>query len=519
MRVPGAQNHPLTRSPAHLLTWVVLGVVIASLALLPLKTLALAIGLVLVLTLPLLDPVFGLYWVVLSVPVQELAQLPGGLSYTQAAMLLALGSWVLRALAHPERPIAKTQLFPLWMALLWALLLSTSFTPYSRAEALKETLRWAEAFLVWLIAVNTLRRPWQIAGLLACLLLAPAADAAIGLIQFATGDGPPSFRISAGSPYVRAYGTIGAPNSFAGYLNMAWPLALALAAGTTIQLYRRHQDRGSRIEDRGSRIEDRSPAIFYPPSSIFDSALLGSRFCGSAVHAAALFFVLCSVLLVAGLLASFSRGAWLGALAGLLAMVLALGRPFNRWAAMVVVVAGLLLALGGVGLLPAPVAARVASIARSVSIFDAGSVEVPDENFALVERMAQLQAGWRMFSAHPLVGVGPGNYTPAYSHVAVFPWYASRGHAHNYYLHMAAEAGLVGLLAYLALLGGVVRQVLIARRRAISVFQRGALIGCCGIIAATAGHEVFENLHALSMGVQLAAVWGLVTVLGIEDRR
>src|SRR5262249_49066321 len=159
----------------------------------------------------------------------------------------------------------------------------------------------------------------------------------------------------------------------------------------------------------------------------------------------------------------------------------------------------------------------------SVSIFDAGSVEVTDENFAVVERMAQLQAGWRMFRAHPLVGVGPGNYTPAYADFAVFPWYASRGHAHNYYLHMAAEAGLLGALASLALLGGVVCQTLAALRRARGVFLRSALIGCCGIIAATAGHELFENLHALSMGVQLAAIWGLVAASGIgdniEDRR
>ncbi|HEX9439497.1 MAG TPA: hypothetical protein VF909_07445, partial [Roseiflexaceae bacterium] len=58
-----------------------------------------------------------------------------------------------------------------------------------------------------------------------------------------------------------------------------------------------------------------------------------------------------------------------------------------------------------------------------------------------------------------------------------------------------------------------------ALRRANSTFRRSIVVGCCGIIAATAGHDLFENLHVLSMGVQLAAVWGLIDVLGNWDQR
>jgi O-antigen ligase len=129
-----------------------------------------------------------------------------------------------------------------------------------------------------------------------------------------------------------------------------------------------------------------------------------------------------------------------------------------------------------------------------------------------------LQAGWRMFRAHPLVGVGPGNYNAAYPDVAVFPWYASRGHAHNYYIHLAGELGVFGLAAYGALLGGVVLCVYAAIRRAIPLFLHSTAVGCCGIIATMVGHELFENLHALSMGIHLAAVWGLVIVLSHYHR-
>ena len=89
---------------------------VIGLALLPLPSIALIVGLGLVLALPLLDPVFGLYWAVLSVPVQDLAHLPSGITYTQAAMLLAVAAWALRALAHPEHPIEKGRLLPLWLA-------------------------------------------------------------------------------------------------------------------------------------------------------------------------------------------------------------------------------------------------------------------------------------------------------------------------------------------------------------------------------------------------------------------
>ena len=121
---------------------------------------------------------------------QDLAHLPSGITYTQAAMLLAVAAWALRALAHPEHPIEKGRLLPLWACAPLGVVAGDQFHPLLARRGLRETFRWAEAFLVWLIAVNTVKRPWQAAGLVACLLLGPAADAAIGLAQFATGRWP-----------------------------------------------------------------------------------------------------------------------------------------------------------------------------------------------------------------------------------------------------------------------------------------------------------------------------------------
>lgn len=488
-------------------------VLIAALALafglLPLPLAALSLLAPLALVLLLSNPLISLYLAILSVPIQEVLLLPGGATLTQAAVLLAVFHAALSWLARP-RPPRFGRLLPLWLAFLWALVLSAAFTPFSTAEALKETLRWAEAFAIWLLTVGLVRRPRQVAGLIACLLLAPAAEALVGLAQFALGIGPPSFRIAAGLPFVRAYGTIGQPNSFAGYLNMAWPLALALAIGLTRSLWSGYYSPLRRQVRQGS---ERTK----------DLADLGVLAVPIRSRHAALLLVLAAwvaaALLLGGLAASFSRGAWIGAACGMLGMALALGGRARWWALAGLALAGLALALGGAGLLPAAAAARMASITRYVSLFDAGSVPITPDNFAVVERMSQMQAGWRMFLTHPLTGVGPGNFSTAYPRYAVGSWYVSRGHAHNYYLHLAAETGAIGLLAYLALLAGIVRQLRSALKGYNNIIKHSIAIGCCGIIAAVAGHDLFENLHVLSMGIQLAAVWGLLATIGELEKR
>jgi O-antigen ligase len=159
------------------------------------------------------------------------------------------------------------------------------------------------------------------------------------------------------------------------------------------------------------------------------------------------------------------------------------------------------------------VTTRLESITSSFSFFDPSTVIITNQNFAVVERMAQLWAGWQMFLAHPLTGVGPGSYTLAYPAVASSPWFASRGHAHNYYIHIAAEAGIIGLIAYLALLSSVLGDLWRALQRSRGRMRRGVLIGVGGMIAALIGHNLFEHLHVLHLSIQSAAAWGMAAAL------
>lgn len=469
----------LGRQPLHpAVTVAGIALLVLALALLPLPMLGLMLPLIAAVLLAALDPIYGLCLVLLSVPIQEVVHLPGGLSYTQAAMILAVAASGIGWFTRPQRITVPKWPLLLWLAFLWVLLFATTRTPFSLTAALKETLRWAESFVIWLLVIALVRQPRHVVLLVACLLLAPFSEALFGLWQFVTGSGPPSFRIAAGLPFVRAYGTIGQPNSLAGYLNMGWPLAFALALGTSWQLWRNHQGRRT-----GQRL----------------ALVAGLWFLAGA--------------LLAALLASFSRGAWLGAAVGLGGMAIALGGR-ARWVALLALGIGLLaLVLGGIGFLPAALAGRLLSIFSYLIPFDASTVTITPANFAVVERMSQIQAGWRMFLGHPLSGVGPGNFSIAYPAFAVEPWYVSRGHAHNYYVHMLAETGLVGTLAYLGLLGSLILQAQYTLRSVQSATLRSITIGCCGIMAAVVGHDMFENLHVLSMGIQLAAVWGLLGVL------
>ncbi len=134
------------------------GALAALIAVLPLPLAAvLLIGGVLA-ALALHDPVFAVGAAILSVPVQELVQLPGGLSVTQACLLLGLASLGVRALANPERPLPFGTLFGPLAIFVWWLGVSASLTPFSRSEGLRETLRWSTVLLIYLLTLAALKR-------------------------------------------------------------------------------------------------------------------------------------------------------------------------------------------------------------------------------------------------------------------------------------------------------------------------------------------------------------------------
>jgi O-antigen ligase len=454
----------------------------AGLALLPLPlNVAVTVGLATV-TLTLLRPVWALYLVVLSVPIQDVAAVQlGGTAVTATKVLVpvALVSWLAlvltrdgRAAAHPV-PLLRRSWLVLPYGLYVAVLGASVLVANDQMTALTETTRWLQAYAVFLMTLDLVRTRKALAGLVAAILVGGAFQAAVGLAQSALGAGPASFAVAAG--FSRAFGTFGMPNSYAGYLEMTFPLALALSVWLAGRIAARRPD--------------------WRPS-------LARRVAWLAVPATA-------VLLLLGILASFSRGAWLGTAAGMATMVALAGRRSLVTGAVAGLVLAALLAIGGGTLLPADLADRVTSVGESLSYRDVRRMVITPDNWAVAERLAMWEAGLSMARSAPVLGVGAGNYNVVYRQHNVPQFIFSQGHAHNYYIHAAAETGMIGLVAYGLVLVAAWADVGRALRRLTDGWLRAITVGAGGALAAVMVHHLVENLHVLNMNLHFFAVMAL----------
>jgi len=336
-------------------------------------------------------------------------------------------------------------------------------------------LKWLELSLVFLVVANSIKGQRQINFLIGTLLAAGLLEALYGMYQFFTRSGPEGFLL--GERFMRAFGTFGQPNPFAGYLGLVLPLACGLAI-----------------------------------SSVLKRANFNIR--------SFLLFGAIALILLAAMLMSLSRGAWLAFFAAISVMAVMVSQRSLIYLSLLLFLVAILLGLGAFGALPQPVTARLSIVTDYVRIFDVRDVTVTPENWAIVERMAHWQAAWGMFSDHPLLGVGIGNYGVVYPNYALEGWKNTTGHAHNYYLNLLAETGILGLSAYLILwlaafayAGKALARVKQARLRPGLVSDYGLALGVIGVMVALSVHNFFDSLYVHSMAAQIGLTLGLMVVV------
>jgi len=149
--------------------------------------------------------------------------------------------------------------------------------------------------------------------------------------------------------------------------------------------------------------------------------------------------------------------------------------------------------------------------------WEVAQVQVTTANWANRERMAHWLAAIGMMLDHPGLGIGAGAFDDQFrTYTADWHFRISRGHAHNAYLQVAAEAGVFALVSYLAFLGSVVA-TLVVRVRASdrSMIPLGVLAGTIGM----ATHQMFDYLNVLSLGLLFAGAWAFALAPSEQDSK
>ncbi|GBD17502.1 hypothetical protein HRbin26_02426 [bacterium HR26] len=444
-------------------------------------------------TLLLVVPALAPILLIASVPVQDVGAVPLGVQ-TLTATKTAVGA---TAIILPLVLLARRQSLRLpALAVAIVLYILTQVISLHAARELlpgfAEIYRWTVMLLALLTVIHFVRGRAAIAWLSVIVAAGAIGEAALGTVQAVLGRAPESFAVGGG--LFRAYGTFGKPNPYAGYLEMTglWLLPLAVwalhetwIAGAAWRVARREGFAASRELRRD----------FLVKLSFFAwlSLACASSFLGIGL--------------------SFSRGAWLGAAAALVVLLLTASRRVQIAGLGLALVGSLFLLAGGETLLPDAVRERAIQLTAQIRLFDVRDVQLTDETFAAIERMTHWQAGLAMVRDSPWIGIGVGNFNIRFPEFSPHPAFRiSQGHAHNYYIHAAAETGLLGLAAYLLVLLLALAAALRATRQGRSALDRALGLGALAATTAVMVHNVVENLHVLNLSVQLAAVWGLAVV-------
>lgn len=409
-------------------------------------------------------------------------------------IILLVFLWGLRAVVRRETTIRIPRvLFPLVVLLLIGLTQGLSFTNGAGqlrsismdVEATRQTTTILFILtLALLLATNFLARRHQLMKLTVFLTAYGLVMAMFGLIQHFAWNGKFYWWRQTTDLVTSPYGPFVAHNHFAGYLELLLPIPIAL------------------VVTRAGRIETR---IFY----LFCAAMMGGAALASLSRG--------------GFISLFVELVFLGVMAFFLpAKQLASGTkrrsfrstPASRLTKLTSPLAAVLitaLAIGAsiywIGL--EPVLSRI-SKGQIVS-------NTPQEETFFVSRGWIWRDTYSMIKAHPFTGVGFGAFETA------FPIYSQSdgsllvGQAHNDFLQIIAEVGVLGGILALWFLVLIVQQVWRGMRLS-DPLMAGLSLGGGASVVGMAVHSLFDfNLQLPSHALLLLVISAIVSQASVRD--
>ena len=355
-----------------------------------------------------------------------------------AAVVLAV--WLWRVLSGSEKIEFSHMQLPLAVFLLWGI--AGIYGALDVGTAIKVLSIFVMGASVYLVTSQTIRSPQEAHGIMWAAAVTVGITVLYTVVAGFSGSLSYVETDEGGEAYTRFAGIFGHPNALGGFLALAIPPMVALAASETVWW---------------------------------------KRLSGYLLIIGAM----------AGLVLTYSRGAWLGTGVGLLILLPVLKRGF--WLILGAVLLGPVL----VGM----VTSSDAVLARLESIAAAGS------DPALMERLEIWGMAFRLVAEHPLLGVGLGNFQAAYGRLMVpdlplltYPLELPE-HAHNLFLNLAVEVGLVGVSAFAWLLAVAFLRVRQIKRFAdwrVGVWSMGLAAGLVAIsVEALVDVVVYQGFVAI----------------------
>lgn len=363
-------------------------------------------------------PALGVAVLAVSYPF-DLTTYAGPLKLTTSEALLLILALVLigRHFARNPPTIERTPLDSSVLLFAVATLLTLLGLTGFYSDQLVALVKAAGGFLLFFVVTQSLRERHEIWIVLAAVLAAALVVSVQTMLPILQGSND-------ATTLSRATGNLIDPNLFAGYLVLVIPLALAFGVAMRWRW---------------------APVLSAVTMLIFGAALV----------------------------ATLSRGGWLGLVAAVATMVLLL--PGRR--RLLLVVAGGAIVVLLVGGLAGPVAARLGASAGAS----------PLQTFA--DRIPIWSAAVSMFLQHPVFGIGLNNFG---NYVGSNGPSLDVNQAHDLFLNIAAERGLIGLITFGIFFAALFRTSISGVRRAPDMSYRVLAAGVTASFAGFLADSLFD---------------------------